>query len=98
MDQSIFEEEAPHPGSHMTMGALFQFPVSPEPTQTILKDADFCSQLSHASSNVQSGSGFERRCHTKKEIANDLLFRQEVHIQSDPKEKLRGDGNPPFVD
>ncbi|MBW0466669.1 hypothetical protein O181_006384 [Austropuccinia psidii MF-1] len=103
MDQSIFGEEALNPGSHMITEAIFIFPVSPEPTKTTLQDEDCCSQvletqLSHVTSSVQAGTAFKRRQCTKKEIAKYLLHRQEIHIQSDPKEKLRVDWNSPFVE
>ncbi|MBW0514156.1 hypothetical protein O181_053871 [Austropuccinia psidii MF-1] len=57
-DQTVYVKDVPHPVSHTRTEALFRLPVSPEPTQTILQDADCCSQLlanqsSHVSSSIQ---------------------------------------------
>ncbi|MBW0502368.1 hypothetical protein O181_042083 [Austropuccinia psidii MF-1] len=102
-DQSVCVKDVTHPGSNTRNEALFRFPVSPEPTQTILQDGDRCSQLlvthsSHLSSSIQAGSAFKERCCTKKEIAEDSIRRQEANVQFDPKYKGRGDWNLPFVE
>ncbi|MBW0512838.1 hypothetical protein O181_052553 [Austropuccinia psidii MF-1] len=57
-DQSVYVKEVTHPGSNTRTEALFWLPVSPEPAQTILQDADCCSQMletqsSHVSSSIQ---------------------------------------------
>ncbi|MBW0573078.1 hypothetical protein O181_112793, partial [Austropuccinia psidii MF-1] len=102
-DKSVYVKEVTHPGSNTRTDTLFRLPVSPEPAQMILQDADHCSQLlatqsSHVSSSIQAGSAFKRRRRTKKEISEDSIRRQEANIQSDPKYKGRGDRNPPFVE
>ncbi|MBW0510390.1 hypothetical protein O181_050105 [Austropuccinia psidii MF-1] len=102
-DQSVCIKDVTHPGSNTRNEALFQLPVSPEPTQTNLQDGDCCSQWlathsSHVSSSIQAGNAFKRRHCTKKEIAEDSICRQEANIQLHPKYKGRGDRNPPFVE
>ncbi|MBW0472770.1 hypothetical protein O181_012485 [Austropuccinia psidii MF-1] len=63
-DQSVYVKEVPHPGSHTRTEAIFWLPVSPEPTKTILKDADcfsklLATQLSHLSSSIQEEASYQ---------------------------------------